>query len=50
MWGNLIGFIKATGQGNQQQQMIPSTEKEPDYTPVIIGAGLLLAVILIFKK
>lgn len=50
MWGNLIGFIKATGQANQSSQMVPYTPKEPDYTPVLIGAGLLIAVILLFKK
>ena len=50
MWANLLGYIKATGQGNTTSQMVPYTPKEPDYTPVLIGAGLLLAVILIFKK
>jgi len=53
MFTGLINAFRYGSNYSQQQQnpgMVPYTPKEPDYTPVLIGAGLLLAVILIFKK
>lgn len=48
--GLINAFRYGSNYSQPQNQMVPYTPKEPDYTPVLIGAGLLLAVILIFKK
>ena len=51
--GLINAFRYGSNYSQPQNQMVPYTPKETDYTPVMIGAGLLVAFLTIeyiFKK